>query len=591
MIWLVLVLALAACGRVDFDPAIADGSASGTPVGVDLPAGGELDRISVAPDGAWYAVSQLGDAYRSDDGVSWVRCGDLVTTDVLAGTDGTVYAAGADVMESSDRCATWRHTNIDRFTESIGRQGIDIYGLTDIGLRKHTGSTWTPIPTPLDTARFVELAACPGCPWLIATNVGLMDSLDGTAWNVVPTAQLPTLSIVDVASSPTHAYAITASGAASNGGVVCSDGTGATWTMCFGDGGTAVAVDPTNDQHAFAAVYDNLVETHDAFMTADFDKRGGAMGQAIVNHIAFQPDGALVVATDRGAYYAAPGTTAWEARHTGLASWGVNDIARVGDELYLATQGGVIHGVLGEPYTASFEGLANNTQVNAIAVAPDGTAIAAGRQVWTSSDHGATWTNEVELGIDDGYRAFAVALDGARAYVGTYTKIYSADPPYQTWTPHTIAGADHFVTALLVAGGELWVTSTTGVFVSTDQGATFSLVDALGSITYRSLAQLTDGAIAVGTDDDGIWISDVAHTTWQHLGPANQRVDAVTVAGGVIVASTQHGIYASHDRGVSWASDATTAGLKTHRTFVDPADGQLVVGTVGRGLVKIPIPP
>lgn len=586
MIWIVAVLALAACGRVGFDERMTDG---GTAVSLELPAGGELDQVSIADDGTWYAVSAIGDAYRSDDGMAWVRCGDFAATDVVAGADGVVYASGSDVMSSSDRCASWQHTSIDHFTEAIGRQGTDIYALADVGLRKRTGTTWTPVTTPLDTARFNVLATCPGCPWILGTNTGLMNSLDGISWNVVPPGQQPTLNIVDVASSPTHTYAITAASGASNGGVVCSDGTGVTWTSCFGDGGTAVAVDPTDDQHAFAAVYDNLVETHDAFATTDYDKRGGAMGQAVVHHMAFAPDGGLVVATDRGAFYAAPGTTAWQARHTGLATWNVDDIARTGDEIYLATEGGVIHGVLGQPYTASIDGLENNTQVNAIVIAPDGTPLAVGRHVWTTADHGATWTMALQLGLADGYHAFSIALDGTRAWIGTYNQTYSADPPYTTWTPHVIAGANHYVSGLAIAGG-VWAATMTGVFVSTDQGATFMPVDALGTSTYWSIAALADGSLAVGADTDGVWISDPARTSWQHVGPASQRVRRLTVAGDAIIAATDNGIYASHDRGMSWRSDPVTAELKARAAVLDPADGQLVVGTVGRGLMKTAVP-
>ena len=588
MIRIVLVVALAACGRVGFDEGTTDGSAAGTPIGLELPAGGELDRISVAADGTWYAVSAIGDAYRSDDGMTWVRCGDAVVSDVVENADGIVYAGGADVLQSTDRCATWQPTGIDRYTQALAIYKLDVYALTDIGLRVRAGTTWMPIATPLDTARFYELSTCENCPWLIATNVGLMDSPDGVNWNVVPAGQLATPNVVDVASSPTRTYAITSADNMSSGGVACSDGSAATWTMCFDDGGTAVAVDPTDDQHAFAAVYDNLVETHDAFANVDYDKRGGEMGTAVVHHLAFLPDGALVAATDRGAYYAAPGTTAWQARHTGLATWNINDIARTGDELYLATEGGVIHGVVGQPYTASIDGLETNTQVNAIALAPDGTPIAAGRHVWASADHGATWRTLMQIGASDGYRAYAITFDGARAYVGTYAKIYSADPPYDTWTPHAIAGADRFVTELLATGGALWATTTTGVFVSTDQGATFQSVDALGAITYWSVAQLSDGSLAVGTDNAGIWISDPARTSWEHVGPAGQKVNRIAVAAGVLIASTDSGIYASHDRGVSWSSDDVQLQMRT--AFVDPADGQLVAGTIGRGLVKVAIP-
>lgn len=579
---LAFVLVLAACGRLGFDTHTGDGagSAQGTPIALALPDGGQIEFVFVTGNGAWYAVTHLGAAYRSDDHASWIACGARFTTQIAALDDGTVYAGGADTAVSTDQCATWTELGAGRFTDALGDYNRIIYALLDNGLRSYNAGTWTTITTPLDTARFKAISARGGCPFLIGTGNGLLHATDPTMWTAV--AGFPSDNIVDVSTSPTRTYAISAASGSSSGAIECSDGSAQTWTACFGEGGTAIAVDPLADQHAFAAVYDNLLETQDAFTTEQFDRRGGAMGYAAVEALRYvSTNGMLVAATDRGVYTAAHGTIDWQPAFTGLDAWVVNDIALVGDEVYIASTGGVLHGAAGQPYTHSFEGMNPNTIVHAIVVAPDGTAIAAGREIWTSTDHGATWTQSVPLGVADGYRAFSALVDGTRVWVGAGGSVYVADAPYTAWTQHALG---HVVNALLRTGTRLWAATNVGVLTSDDDGATWQPTAI--TLFSESLALLPDGSLAAGTAM-GLVISDPTSTTFSARSPALTDIRHITVAGTALVVATPGGIYASHDNGLTWTHGLTT---DSNTVVVDPADAQLVVGTNGGGLTKTPLP-
>ena len=575
---LAFVLVLAACGRLGFDARTTDGagSAQGTPVTLTLPDGGEIDFINVSATHAWYAVTHAGAAYRSDDHATWIACGRRFTTQIASLDNGHVYAGGADTAVSTDSCATWTELGAGRFTGGIGNYNNVIYALLDNGLRTWNGTTWTTVTTPLDGARFKSFAAFGTGQFLIGTGNGLLHSPDGTTWTAVAT--FPSNNIVDVATSMTHTYAISAASGSSSGAVSCSDGTAQTWTTCFAEGGTAVAVDPTNDQHAFAAIYDNLVETQDAFANEKFDQRGGAMGYAAVHDVRIMPNGTVVAATDRGVYTAAPGTINWQPALAGLGAWTIEDIALAGDEVYIATTGGVLHGTRGQPYTHSFSGMSPNTINNAIVVAPDGTVISAGRMIWTSTDHGATWA-ATDIGSADGYRAFAAYLDGTRVWIGTGSTIYIGDPPYTTWMPLALGKK---VNALLRTDTRMWAASDSGLLYTDDNGATWQ--SALTSYC-ESLALLPDGSLAVGTVA-GTQISDATRTTWTARGPTAE-IRHLAVAGGALVAATDGGLFASHDGGATWTRGPTGA---MNTVVVDPADGQLVVGTDGAGLAKAAIP-
>jgi len=76
---LVGVLGVVACGRVGFDALIdgaGDGGDGGVPRSLQMPSGGQMSQVIIAPNGNWYAISQNAGAYRSiDQGMSWTRCG------------------------------------------------------------------------------------------------------------------------------------------------------------------------------------------------------------------------------------------------------------------------------------------------------------------------------------------------------------------------------------------------------------------------------------------------------------------------------------------------------------------------------------
>jgi hypothetical protein len=578
-----LLTLLLGCGRFGFDAhgtdgAIGDGATGdGAPaISLALPAGGDITFVAIDLTGPWYIVTRTGRAYRSDDHMSWIACGEHFVTRLTVGPGGALFAGGNDVARSTDHCATWQPVPTGRFTTDVGTDGTSVFALVDNGLRKLSGTMWTTVTTPLDGAGFKTFARAPASKYLIGTTNGLLHSDDGINWAAV--AGLSSSNIVDVASSPTRLYAIATASGTSNGEIECSDGTGVTWTQRIGTGGISVAVDPTNDSHAFAAIYDNLLETTDAFTSTTLQERRGAdMGEEVVNMVRFQADGAVVAAGDRGVFYAAPGTIAWEGRHTGLTAWNVHDELRTGGEVYVATSGGVLHAYDGEPFTHSFTGMMDNTENHAMAVTSDGTIISVGRHIWASSDHGATWSPLLLLPGTDGYRGYSIALAPAgRAFVGTATSVLVADPPYAAWQRHA---ASMVVDDLRLVGTRLWLAGDQGVKFSDDDAMTFQGV--LTGLDAHTLAQLPDGRIIVG-GDEGFAIEGSFTLQTQVT-----QIRKLLVVGTVIVAATDSGIYASHDGGATWIQGATKAATAL---LVDPGDGSLVVGTGGDGVYRAAIP-
>src|SRR5262245_38324243 len=79
---LLVAVALFGCGRIGFDPLAGDDASTGIPISLVMPAGGQFSQIAIGPDGTWYAQSDTGGVFRSDDRTMWTRCGARLGTGI-----------------------------------------------------------------------------------------------------------------------------------------------------------------------------------------------------------------------------------------------------------------------------------------------------------------------------------------------------------------------------------------------------------------------------------------------------------------------------------------------------------------------------
>jgi hypothetical protein len=574
---------LAACGRIGFEPS-GDAGIDALPAqrSIELPSGGQMKQVVFAPNGNWYALSETAGAFRSTDGETWTRCGAHVGGGIAVTSDNTVWIAGNDVGRSTDDCATWQNTGNPRRSLSVFADGATIFALNDNGLRRWNGTSWQVVTTPLDGAPFMKMAKGPQ-RYFIATLVGLLVSPDGTTWTSKTTG-FSDNNLVDVVGGTTRTYAISIG---DPGGISCSDATGATWSVCYGAGGFSLFADAANDQRVLAGVYDDLALTTNGFGSATVGLRAAAsMDAALVSGITSTPAGNLVFASDRGIFVGiAPGAIATLPQHTGINAWDIDRITVHGNDMYLATRGGPLRSIDGAPFESSTQGVEINTNVFDTAVAPDGTVFIAGRGLFRSDDRGATMTEALAAGAPDVYRFHSVGFDGTRAIAGSQTRVFTSDPPYTTWTPHTVAG-NRDVIAIHATPGKLFIGTTQGAYVSVDGASTFQVVGGIGTVRVHDFADLPDGSL-IAASVDGVWKSDATRTTWARAGLAGMYVDGVETAGTKLFAATDRNVQYSTDGGLSWA---TVAGAELSASDVVIDGATLIVGTDSRGLIRVPLP-
>lgn len=580
MLRLGVALLVVSCGRVGFD---------GQTISLQLPEGGQLAQVAIAPDGTWYALSEQSGVFRSDDHQRWTACAASTGLSLGVASDGTLYLAGdTDVLSSTDRCVSWQRTMLGANPEVLGVAGTTVRVGTGSKLfERAPGGAWTQLPTPLDgspyRAIFTDSA---GDLFVGGQSSGIAVRPSGSIAFSAIGSGLATNSIAQFAASGTKAYVITKSVNGTSGAISCSSAPFASWSQCDPGGGFALALDPADTNHVVAAVYDNVEATADGFASATTQGlRSPGMDDATVTDVKFVPGGGLLAVSERGAFFAADAQAiAWQDRNAGLSAWSIPMIVRVGEDVYLSTEAGVLHATIGAPFTLSTDGMTHNTHTYGLAVTRDGTLISGGKLIRISHDRGQTWQEVMDVLKADGYDAFSVVLDGDTAIVGTSAKIYTAEPPYTTWTPYTIKAGGASVYTLLIASGTLWAGGSDGLYFSRDGGKTFAAIASLAPVTCSALAELPDGSIAVATPN-GIRIGDAANG-FTDVGPHPALVNALALDGATIYAATHTGVIASSDRGATWTTVAGTEQLEALSLLVEP--DSLLVGTGGQGLVRVP---
>ena len=173
-------------------------------------------------------------------------------------------------------------------------------------------------------------------------------------------------------------------------------------------------------------------------------------------------------------------------------------------------------------------------------------------------------------------------------YAGSYTHMLRAAPPWTSWTPSAIAGQNRVVLSVVVTPDHhVWAGTDSGLFVSVDGAMTFTAIPQI-TTDVGGLLVLADGGLLAATRD-GSWITDPTRATWTHSGPADTVFRHAVIPTG-LAAATDHGVYVSVDRAVTWTLVPGTQGFSTRAVYFDRASGELVYGTIGSGLQRAALP-
>ena len=216
--------------------------------------------------------------------------------------------------------------------------------------------------------------------------------------------------------------------------------------------------------------------------------------------------------------------------------------------------------------------------------------------VYSSTDGGVTWvsSNSGRPGSATGSVSTVVLQTGdSLAFAsGPPDTLYVSKKSGTQWTAwsssHAGLNTRNAVCNVVGAGPSLFAgTYTDGVFVSTDNGATWNQSSVGLTNAYVNDLAVLGTNIYAGTAGSGVFRSTNAGASWApaNTGLSNPNVLKIIAAGNNLFAGTDvGGVFMSTDQGDHWASWAIPAGLTSVEDLCVTSDSVLFAGTEADGV-------
>ncbi len=170
---------------------------------------------------------------------------------------------------------------------------------------------------------------------------------------------------------------------------------------------------------------------------------------------------------------------------------------------------------------------------------------------------GALYAQWVQTGIlgGGGPNVKSLAATGKYVFAGTDSGVFVSTDEGATWTLSNAGLTDTSVPSLLADDSEVYAGTHDGVFRSTDHGTTWNPANS-GPMQNTDVAALIfkGSNLFAATFGNGILVSTDRGTTWAQTdsGLTDQYLFCLAVSGTNIVAGDERGIFLSTDNGTSW---------------------------------------
>lgn len=200
-----------------------------------------------------------------------------------------------------------------------------------------------------------------------------------------------------------------------------------------------------------------------------------------------------------------------------------------------------------------------------------------GNAVFKSTDRGRSWVRS-DQGIPDACRINAFVSSGNNLLAGTDEGVFISLDEARTWQPVTGAAmSSGRIVSFATVGNKVFAgTSNSGLLESTDHGKSWTSNATFLSKNVRCLLS-HDGRLYVGTDKDGVWVSNRSDHTWSSLTqgfPIDAQVFALSMVEGRVFAGLySQGLYGWSQDELRWLKSGTVSPLVLAST-----GGTLVAG-------------
>lgn len=355
-------------------------------------------------------------------------------------------------------------------------------------------------------------------------------------------------------------------------GVYVSNDNGLSWTASNGGMARVTIVSLTTDGiNLFAGG-----EADGVFFSSDngttWQVRNTGLASLFVTSLYAAANGDVYCGTANGEYYSSNKGLNWSLRNTGIpAGYSIYSHTEIGDTilagsyitgLYQSTNSGMTWNHV------SGNGFPDSTFVYALCKDNTSNKLYAGtgNGVYISANRGMSWTLS-NTGIPSNAWITSLAAEPGMIFAGTPADgIYISSDNGLTWNPSNtgIAEIPHVVDtthvfptiqSISVNIPNVILATLDGIYVSTDNGFSWSESDAgVTGIDVNSIAT-TGSTVVIGTARNGIFISSDNGSTWNRssVGITSQNINSVMADGSTIYASAGYQlVFRSTDGGLSW---------------------------------------
>lgn len=287
--------------------------------------------------------------------------------------------------------------------------------------------------------------------------------------------------------------------------------------------------------------------------------------------------------------------------NSGVHGWYGIDTSADGTKIIASDEGSGLYISNDSGNTWTFQTGIGSISYAAVDVTPDGTkfAAASGGYIYLSNDDGANWSNLTEsLGYKLWY-TIVLSDDGTHITASAGDGIWTSSDSGANWL-HRINFAANWFDVDTSSNGQVILTACNGcqVQLSTDGGVSWSVVNDLGVLGWRSFTVSPDGThLGAASPDGPIFTSDDGGTTWVNhvaaLHGANHWLSlAASDDGQHLAAAIYSGgdIWTSDDGGTTW-TDNTYISPKHWYAVTLSADGSKLYATANGDYIYASIEP
>jgi len=430
------------------------------------------------------------------------------------GTNLFAIPEGKGIFLSTDNGTTWSLVNSGLSSEVSCFAAIDtnlFAGTYGSGVLRSTndGITWSPANNSLTNMTVRSLVVIDENLFAQGSSGYYIDSIylstnNGESWNRVQ----PGLPLIDP-----MVFCLIASGenlfAGSSSGIFLSTNSGSSWTLInYGLSSSSI--------NCFAVSGNNLftgTEGNGVFLSTNNGSSWSPINTGLKdNYIrALIINGTnLFAGTANGVFLYKNGGTSWTEVNTGLTNIWIRSFANMEETLFVGTEGG---GVFrsennGITWTAASMGLTNKTVYSLAVMDSHLFAGTWGGGIFVSDNYGSSWTS-CNSGLQTHYiesfaivdsNIFASTSSGVFISSNKGAKWIKADLPFFSFVQMVkIEGY------IFVGNGGMGAFSGEGVYVSTDNGLSWSAVNSgLTGAPINALA-VCDTELFAGTAGNGVW--------------------------------------------------------------------------------------